>query len=356
MAIPLARVVDSRARPSWQSGAVLGAVIAGVIAAGALLATGAPAPVPRADDAAFDAAADVASDTIGPRGGVRVRWRPDTGHDGAWLARRLERRGISATVHEHDGLVIADLPGIARSDTLRAVLIAEHRVEVHELLPDGGIGAAVLLDDAAIAEVVVTSHLSKDRAVVMLFERAMRPRCADLVARFHAGRLAVTVDGAVRWTPRFAALFPDEILYFIVDDREIDGLAAALRGGAMSGGTVVDTRDVPGSGGGARPLDAMRFVSAMLGGLAVGVLAGLFLRAARAVVNGIPPSLRIARRASLRRRSTDPRGGRPERSATTVSRSAGASAATRSAATDDARRACATSARAGAARDGQYGA
>jgi len=298
MRLPVAAAVNTTGHPDRHLHPLRVAAVAWLLAAGVICAVFLAHSVPRPCLEAIGAPAD----GLARFGGLQLRWMPPIGYPIARLAHRLEQREIVATLHEQPGTVVIEVSGVRAGDLSWTALTGDGRVEVHVLRDNGTIGDEVLFDEANVAEVVVTSQLASVPVVAMLFHNSPGRTRAELDARFAGHRLAVTVDHVIRWTPVFHAALEGGLMWFTLDRRDVDALAAALYGGVLPGGTLLRITYVP-------PTDItqliwiVRAAIAIGGGLAIAALVGLFLGAVATVLRDRAPRLiRTAERYGAARR------------------------------------------------------
>jgi hypothetical protein len=286
MRLPVAAAVNTTACPDLHLHPLRVAAVAWLLASAVICAVFLARAVPRPCLEAIGAPAD----GLARLGGLQLRWIPPAGYNVRWLAHRLEQRGIVATLHEQPGTVIIDVPGVRDGDLSWTALTGDGRVEVHALRDNGTIGDEVLFDEANVAEAVVTSQLASVPVVAMLFHNTPGRTRAELDARFAGHRLAVTVDHVIRWTPMFHSALEGGLMWFTLDQHDVDALAAALYGEVLPGGRLLRRTYVP-------PTDITQLVwraraaMAIGGGFVFAALVGLFLGAAAAVLRDRAPRL-----------------------------------------------------------------
>jgi hypothetical protein len=112
MRLPVAAAVNTTERPDRQLHPLRVAAVAGLLAASVICVVFLASPVPRPCLEAIGAPAD----GLARFGGLQLRWMPPTGYNISQLARRLEQRGIAATLYEQPGRVVIEIPGVRDGD------------------------------------------------------------------------------------------------------------------------------------------------------------------------------------------------------------------------------------------------
>jgi hypothetical protein len=245
---------------------------AGLLTAGVVFAVFLAAPVPGWCVEKLGAPRD----GIARFGGMRAGWlRHEAEADVADLQRRLEVRGLAATLQARGPFVTIEILSLPERDMARVVRVLRGTgvVEIRELEPDGSLASWVLFERAQMREAIVTSVVTGYPKVVLWL---WRPGSDYLKGK----RAAITVDHEVRGTAALYSLFRD-VVVFDVDRGDLVELAEALDGGAMHGGTLLYAEHVP-------PADlagfewAARAAIAAMGGAGMALIASFALRRSRA--------------------------------------------------------------------------